>query len=611
MEEDGYITSEQKILAEKQKLQFTGSPYPLRAPHFVMMVKDELDRMYSPAQVNAAGGLVVRTTLDLDWQAEAEEVIHNHLRQIDRTEDGIGHNLNSAALVALNPHTGELLALVGSPDYFDEVNAGAVNMALSPRQPGSAIKPILYAEAMDPKRSNPFTAATVLMDVKTFFITGDQRAYIPENYDRMEHGPVLVREALASSLNIPAVLTLDHIGIDALVETAQRMGISTWNDPEHYDLSLALGGGEVRLLDLTAAFGVFANGGYQVVPNTILEIESASGELLYKSDSGIGQRILDARVAWLISDILSDDKARKMGFGSNSVLNLGIPAAVKTGTTTNFHDNWTVGYTPRLVVGVWAGNTNYEPMHDVNGLAGAAPIWHTFTRSVLTGLPVQEFQRPNGLHQVKICALSGLLPTAECAFTRSEWFISGSEPVQEDYFFKRISLGVPPVSTPAIGDENISQPSMVVLDLPVSAQAWARSAGLPLVEDYYQNKPVIPISPQENSPEIQWMSPPPNSIFIRQENLDGDVQKIKLEATVKGPYVEAVVFLDGIALANFKPGIDDLSNDIGNGFQSINTPILTWWELNLGKHQVWVEVELVNGVMETSEIIHFEVLSVE
>jgi membrane peptidoglycan carboxypeptidase len=260
MEQDGYITTEQRQLAEREALILAEKPYPIEAPHFVMMVRAELDRLFSAQEIYQHGGLVVRTTLDLDWQKLAEEAIWHHLEQLEHSEDGLGHNVNSAALVALDPSTGEILALVGSPDYFDGAHAGAINMALAPRQPGSAIKPLVYAAALDP--SSPgggWTAATMLLDVSTSFVTHEGQAYMPANYDLREHGPVLVREALASSLNIPAVLTLQHVGLENFSSLAKKLGISTLGDPHSYDLSLALGGGEVRLVELTAAYAVFAN----------------------------------------------------------------------------------------------------------------------------------------------------------------------------------------------------------------------------------------------------------------------------------------------------------------------------------------------------------------
>ena len=397
MAADGSISVEQVQLAEREELVLTESPYPIEAPHFVMLVRNQIDELFSPDTIYQQSGMLVQTTLDLDWQRQAERAIQQQLAGLQRTPNDLGHNVNNAALVALDPQNGEILALVGSPDYFNVEKSGAIDMAIAPRQPGSALKPLVYAAALDPAApTGGWTAATLLLDVRTSFLTADGKAYTPANYDLREHGPVLVRTALASSLNVPAVLTLDHVGLQGLFGFATKLGISTLSDPKSYDLSLALGGGAVRLVELTAAYGAFANGGYRVEPHAIQMIRTWQGDLLYHAPDVVQQRVMDERVAWLISDILSDNDARRLGFGANSLLRLDRPAAVKTGTTSNFHDNWTVGYTPDLVVGVWSGNTNYEPMREVNGLSGAAPIWHQFMRTVLAEQPVHEFVRPTG-----------------------------------------------------------------------------------------------------------------------------------------------------------------------------------------------------------------------
>ena len=228
MQKAGYLDGDQVALAEREPLVLAGTPYPLEAPHFVMMVRSQIDALFTPDQVMAYGGLVVRTTLDLDDQKKAEQAVADQLERLHSKESGTaGHNLNDAAVVALDPHTGQILAMVGSADYNDQAHAGAVNMALAPRQPGSALKPFIYASAFDPARPKPWTAASMLLDVSTHFVTHDQQPYTPVNYDGQEHGPVLARDALASSLNIPAVLTLDHIGLPALFDLAGRLGMAT------------------------------------------------------------------------------------------------------------------------------------------------------------------------------------------------------------------------------------------------------------------------------------------------------------------------------------------------------------------------------------------------
>lgn len=594
MEEAGFINSEERQLAEAEKLALAETPYPIEAPHFVMMVRSELDRLFSQEEVYAQGGLVVRTTLDLDWQKHAEQAVRRQIEKLHHSPDGLGHNVNSAALVALDPQNGDILSLVGSPDFFDKNIAGAINMALAPRQPGSALKPILYAAAMDPARGRgAWTAATMLLDVRTSFTTYDGKAYTPENYDQREHGPVLLRQALGSSLNIPAVITLDHIGLGELFNLAKQLGISTFSNPESYDLSLALGGGEVRLLELTAAYGVFANGGIRVVPVTILEVSNFKEEILYIDRGAPKMRVLDEKVAWLISDILSDNEARLTGFGANSILRLGRPAAVKTGTTSNFHDNWTVGYTPGLVVGVWSGNTNYEPMREVNGLTGAAPIWHQFMRVVLTNQPEEAFMQPPGFSRVEICALSGMLPSEACPYRRLEWFINGTEPATTDRFYRFVMVDS---ATGRLADEKTPperRQERLALDLPELAIPWARSQGLLIYRDLLLQGGEVNLvtTPGTNIPLLRLVSPAQGSIFHLSRIASQESQRILIEAFGPAKMLEVNIYLDGQRLA-----------------QLSSPPYQVWWTLVAGTHRAWVECILENGEKLTSPVVTFEVI---
>ena len=346
-------------------------------------------------------------------------------------------HVNNAAVVVLDPRTGEILALVGSADYFNESIDGAVNMAISPRQPGSAFKPLIYAAAFDPQSSSPWTAATPILDVQTVFTGQDGKSYIPQDYDTLEHGIMPARVALASSLNIPAVATLNKVGVGNMVSLAHRLGIASLGDPNEFDLSLALGGGQMSLLELTTAYATLANQGAYSGNTSMLDVRDADGNLLYTQKKAPQTQVFDERVAWLISDILSDDQARQIGFGLNSTLKLDRPVAVKTGTTSNFHDNWTVGYTPSLVVGVWVGNSDYQAMQDVNGLTGAAPIWQETIRAILQNRPVENFVRPPDMLQVNVCTYSGLLPTALCDKTHLEWFIPGTQPTRPDNVYQQ------------------------------------------------------------------------------------------------------------------------------------------------------------------------------
>ncbi|HEX7598283.1 MAG TPA: transglycosylase domain-containing protein, partial [Polyangia bacterium] len=415
MQKQGFISAAERQQAEDTPLTYNSAPYPIVAPHFIWIVKNQIDRLFESGQLDPLQSLVVRTTLDINDQKLAEAAITRQIKAFKSPlKDGLSHNVNNAALVALDPRNGEILALAGSADYFDASIFGAVDMATAPRQPGSAFKPFIYAQALDPLRATPWTAATPLLDVSTTFILKSGEAYTPKDYDGREHGPMPIRQALASSLNIPAVLTLREVGVENTINLAKKLGIDSLGAPENYDLSLVLGGGQMSLLELSTAYAAFANGGLASAHYAILDIRNADGNLLYTQEKTPLVRVFDPRVTWLINDILSDDNARAAGFGRNSTLKLDRATAVKTGTTTNYHDNWTIGYTPEFLTGVWVGNSNYEAMRNVNGLTGAAPIWNEFMRAALRGRPDLPFTRPDGLTQGEVCDLSGLLPTPAC-----------------------------------------------------------------------------------------------------------------------------------------------------------------------------------------------------
>ena len=424
MVKQGYLDTAQAEAAAREELAFAATPFPIRAPHFVMYVWELLRRQFGEEAIYRQG-LRVYTTLDVDLQDRALDIARYHLQELATPgEEEPAHNVSNAAVVVLDAHTGDIWAMLGSPDYFNAAIDGAVNVTLMPRQPGSAIKPITYAAAF----GRDYTPATMLLDVRTTFTTREGEAYVPVNYDRTYHGPVLLRQALGSSLNMIAVKVLQHIGVSELVTLAQRLGITTLEDPQQFGLALTLGGGEVRLLELTAAYGAFATGGLRVEPRAILRVEDSNGRVLWSAPEVKQERALDEREAFWITDILADDRARIPAFGEGSALVLSRPAAAKTGTTTDWRDNWTVGYTPDWVMGVWAGNADNSPMVDVSGIHGAAPIWHDLMEEVLKGTAVRDFAVPAGMVQVEICAEAGLLPNELCPHRTREWFIAGQEP---------------------------------------------------------------------------------------------------------------------------------------------------------------------------------------
>ena len=578
MEKNNFITSEERALAEETTLYYTETPYPIRAPHFVWMVKTQIDLLYAGGKLDPKQSLVIRTTLDLNIQQIAEEAITRQLAEYQ--ERSPEQNVNNAALVALDPRTGEILALVGSAGYFDDSIDGAVDMALAHRQPGSAFKPFLYAQALNPGGTTRWTAATPMLDVSTTFPTHEGTAYTPKNYDGREHGLVLVRQALASSLNIPAVLTLNQVGISNTIHFAGQLGITSLGDPNEYDLSLALGGGQISLLELTGAYAVLANNGVATNHPVILDVRDANGSLLYQPETSTSHQVIDTRVAWLLSNILSDDEARRLGFGVNSTLKIDRPAAVKTGTTTNFHDNWTIGYTPDIVIGVWVGNSDYQAMKDVTGLTGAAPIWHETIRKILEGKPKREFTRPDGLFQVKICALSGMLPTQYCDHTNTEWFILGTEPTKPDNIYQQVTVDT---LTGGLADNftpSTRRQTKIVLDLPISAQPWARSQGLPLLVDIPQ------AAEGATKPQIMLISPRTQTNYRVDPTFNAEAQKILIEAVAGTGITQVTIWVDGVALVTLT-----------------GSPYQAWWQLTLGEHRFWATGLTMDAETVMSEVV--------
>ena len=662
----GYVTFAQAEDAGGERLAFAATPFPIEAPHFVMWVQSQLETLLGADRVRG-GGLRVTTTLDLDWQRQAEAIVTRRLTQLRPCAAGYSlaegcdidadpaRRVDNAALIALDPHTGAVLALVGSPDYFDPAISGALNAALAQRQPGSAIKPLTYAAALDPERAGkageaPWTAATIIPDLRAAFLTAEGEPYVPNNYDRRYHGPVTMRTALANSYNIPAVRTLDAIGVDALIQQAARLGIpweqearnwtaraagvetgslkptddappaTSFQQPaSRFGLSLTLGGGEVRLIDLTAAYAAFANGGARVEPFAISRVETLDGDALWNASQrstldAPRSTALDPRVAYLITDILSDENARVPAFGQGNVLEIGRPAAAKTGTTTDWRDNWTLGYTPDLTVGVWVGNADNTPMKGVSGISGAGPIWHDFMLAVLRDRPPLAFTQPDGLVRAEVCADSGLLPlpapagskwqtadsrtqmaaagsevqgdnqpsafslqplTIPCPQRRYEWFIAGTEPTEVDRSHAEVAVDIrtgllASASTPA----QYVQPQTIWL-LPPEYAAWARENSVPqLAQADAARAPGEPArtSPLRAAPSpLRLTSPDPNRVYTLDPSLPVNAQQVLIAALLgegSGEVAGPITLLaDGEPLAN------------------VAAPDYTaWWPLRAGQH---------------------------
>ncbi|MBL7063907.1 MAG: hypothetical protein ISS49_06805, partial [Anaerolineae bacterium] len=446
MVEDGYISSEEAeaAAAEMRDYEFKAPQLDFAtAPHFVVYVRQTVEATSGPEALYRGAGLRIYTTLDPHLQAQAEQTVREGVAAL------AGHNATNGALVALDPATGHILALVGSADFDAEAIDGQVNVALRCRQPGSSIKPLTYVAAFE----RGWTPATLMWDLRTEFPDGANPPYVPVNYDGEYHGPMLLRGALANSYNVPAVETLQFVGVDGLLEMATRLGVESLAHPElacpeyPYDwppahgLALTLGGGEVKLLEMTGAFAAFANGGVRVPVSPILRIEDSRGNVLMDNSAPTGEQVISPQHAYLITSILSDAEARSIEFGRSSILELGRPAAAKTGTTDDFRDALTIGYTPDLVTGVWVGNSDNSPMINLPGSRGAGPLWHDFMEAAHADLPGRDFVRPPGVVEHEICANSGARPTEYCLQRKVEIFAEDQPPLDERYdWYQKVKI---------------------------------------------------------------------------------------------------------------------------------------------------------------------------
>lgn len=483
MVEDKYINKQQSEEAQNQKLEYrtARNEQGFKAPHFVLYVKAKLIEQFGDRLVEQ-GGLRVTTTLDYKLQERSEEIVKQEIEKLNSAKIGNG------AAVVLEAKTGQILSMVGSKDYFGEsqpggcvegdscVFEGNVNVVTRERQPGSATKPITYAKALE----KGYTAAFTIMDVKTEFPGGDKPSYIPVNYDGQFHGPVQVRYALGNSYNIAAVKMLALVGVKDVLDLGYRMGLLNWEPSTEninsVGLSLTLGGRVVRLLDLTSAFGVFANKGQQSDPISILKVTDNKGKTLYEYKQTEGRKVLDEGIAFIISDILSDNGARTAAFGPSSYLNIpGKTVAVKTGTTDEKKDNWTIGFTPSYVVGVWVGNNDNTPLDPriASGVTGASPVWNLIMKEVLKDKSNEPFEKPSKVSQVEIDGLMGGKPHAGSP-TRREYFVGGTEPTGESPAYQRARVCKGNPHRLANDGEDAEDKDVIILkeDDPTGANKW-------------------------------------------------------------------------------------------------------------------------------------------
>ena len=454
MQEDGYITSEQSESAKNEKLNFLKKNITINAPHFSLMVRDSLVQKHGEEKVNL-GGLKVTTTLDLELQNYVQASLSAELQKIAKLK------ISNGAAIVTHPNTGEIIALVGSKNYYDDEIDGQVNVVTSFRQPGSSIKPINYATGL----LLGWPTSTTYLDIPTCFNVAGQKQYCPKNYDNSFRGPVSMRQSLANSLNIPAVKQLALNGLDSFIATASAMGISTWTDSSRYGLSLTLGGGEVTMFDMAKAFGTFANKGVTVPLVSVLKVETFDGQVLeeflpektanlvsvmplnwtdfwkqnpIKDLLSTDPRVtLPQEVTFIISDILADNGARSAAFGASSKLVVpGHSVSVKTGTTNDLKDNWTIGYTPDYLAATWVGNNDNSSMSYVaSGVTGASPIWNTIMKKVLQNIKDKPLSKPEMITNFQVCNLTGLMAQQEnqCE-SHSEYFINGVFPLSQNNF---------------------------------------------------------------------------------------------------------------------------------------------------------------------------------
>ena len=605
------------LQASKQIEEFT-FPAPdiqMRFPHWVQFVRAQLENQFD-AQTLYRSGFSVTTTLDAAMQDTAQQIVKDQVAAL------IANNALDGALVAIKPTSGEILAMVGSTDFYNDAIQGQVNMAISQtRQPGSSIKPFTYAAAFE----KGWTPSTLIWDIPSSFApSGDPNdtsaPYLPVNYDGRFHGPVTMRTALSNSYNIPAVKALQYVGIyddpatpakEGLIGMAGKLGITSLTRTD-YGLALALGGGEVSLLEMTGAYAVFANNGLKIPPVSILKITDNAGNLIYQYTPPAGEQVIRPEHAYLISSMLSDYEARRPMFGNNPVINLGFNnrVAAKTGTTNDFRDNWTMGYSPDLAVGVWVGNADYTPMQNTTGLSGAAPIWAgfmTYAIPVLTGGEPTSFQRPAGIVDRVICAVSGTEPSTWCPLQRGEVFAADQPPLPADQdLWKEVTLdtwtGL--LATPACADYVDKKMTVNVKDK--EAQYWLRKddAGRAFAAELGFERPIFFTPDQEckdSSPHVR----------LSIENIqDGDVLT---DEFVDLRVVASATTEFEIWKLEYAHGLDPADNDwqvLFNTDAQVPDPrdIMTWnlAELGNGDYSLRLRIENADGGF-AQKVVHFRV----
>ncbi len=573
MVQSGYASPSEAKAASEEVLEYQPSVLGGVAPHFVLLVRQQLEERFGP-EVLYRRGLIVTTALDIETQKSAEGLVRSHVTGLS------DRGVSNGALVALRPASGDVLALVGSDDFADPID-GQINMAVVPRQPGSTLKPFVYLAAVE-ARDLRWTPGTLLADIAEDFVVSGSASYRPVNYDGREHGMVTVRAALANSYNIPAVRALQAVTIPRFRELARRLGLHDL-DRDDVGLPMALGAAEVPLLDLTGAYAMLANGGRPTRPVFVLRVEDGDGQILCDQQTAspcvkpASTSALREEDAFVVTDILSDNAARGPAFGLDSPLVVDRPAAVKTGTTNDFRDNLTVGYTPEVVVGVWVGNSDNTPMDGSTGVTGAAPIWHDFMVAFHREIPAKPFEPPTGARRVTVCADTGTLPSAACPEQATWWFAQDRLPLpasqdlwQSVTIDKRNGLRAH-ATTP---QEQIE--TRVFKLYPDAYQAWAIAQGIP--------QPPSAESPPD--PPVAVISRPADG-----ESVSGDVL---VHGSAGGPG-----FTGYRLLAQVMSDDDSfVEHELGIGSAEIVDGVLGTWDTSdvpPGRHALRLDVDSSNG----------------
>lgn len=581
MEELKYITPEQKEAAANEEVKFETIKTAIVAPHFVQYVENYLAEKYGETTLQE-GGLKVYTTLDPKMQEIAERAVSEGAKK------NIGLNGHNAALVAMDPKTGQILAMVGSKDYFGESEpAGCapgktclfepnVNVATTWQQPGSSFKPYAYVTAFG--RDFKYSPASMLLDVETNF--GN---YTPRNFNLGQNGPVSMRKALAGSLNIPAVKTIALVGENNVIKTAKDVGI----DAPFKDcgLALVLGGCDVKLVDHVGGYATLANGGRKVEKTSILKVVSQEGVTLeeYKEKS---EQVLDPQAVYELVSIMTDNQARSYVFGANSALTLGAsrPVAAKTGTTQDFRDGWTLGFTPSLVAGVWTGNNNNSPMKQ-DAVVTAGPIWNKFMKEALADTPVEQFNEPDGIKHINVDSVSGLLPNQYTPSTKSEVFADYAVPTKYDNVHVPVEIdtmtGLPATDdTPS--DRRTTEVYTVLHSEKPQNSAWEQPVIAWALANGFKYPPGSGITNSNNqSDKIQFSSPKDKSIITKLP--------FDLTVAIAGEVDKVDISLDG-------NNVGSIDNVEGSFSTTINK------KLPDGNHNLTVKVSFKNGSTATSSI---------